>query len=470
MKKLSIKKEVIASISICAVILAGGIGYSAYNNNSEQEKPAVEEKSEKQIPKQQAKDSLFPKKSEKKEAGSIKKTVKKQSEDSNLSAFKSETINDLAQEKQQAFQMLENQVKKEQQEAKSEKTVTEDKVLPLINPTRPQLPELPEQNNKEKEGTVKPDPKPTPNPSPAPDPEPNPTPKPDPTPDPEPTPPPVVETDYSVLSTLTEQASGFDLSLYLSSGIEQFKLELLVSKRMLEEHASTQEAVNNQVSRLQAAIDNLVLKGNKKGLQATYSLSLLIKTDIFTEESVEVLKTAQSNAKQILENSEVSQQQVDEAQQLLQTAVNDLKEKEEPNLSLVYLQRLLDQALAIDTTLYTEATVTVFNEKVSEVQAYIAANDITKENNERLLEELQQAMDQLQKKADISKVQELLATINGIDRAKYTEESLASLDRVSNEVQSQLNDELSQEQVDSLYTQLETAFNQLELIQTEETE
>ncbi|KAJ65540.1 hypothetical protein [Enterococcus faecalis] len=470
MKKLSIKKEVIASISICAVILAGGIGYSAYNNNSEKEKPAIEEKSEKQIPKQQAKDSLFPKKSEKKEAGSIRKTVKKQSEDSNLSAFKSETINDLAQEKQQAFQMLENQVKKEQQEAKSEKTVTEDKVLPLINPTRPQLPELPEQSNKEKEGTVKPDLKPTPNPSPAPDPEPNPTPKPDPTPDPEPTPPPVVETDYSVLSTLTEQASGFDLSLYLSSGIEQFKLELLVSKRMLEEHASTQEAVNNQVSRLQAAIDNLVLKGNKKGLQATYSLSLLIKTDIFTEESVEVLKTAQSNAKQILENSEVSQQQVDEAQQLLQTAVNDLKEKEEPNLSLVYLQRLLDQALAIDTMLYTEATVTVFNEKVSEVQAYIAANDITKENNERLLEELQQAMDQLQKKADISKVQELLATINGIDRAKYTEESLASLDRVSNEVQSQLSDELSQEQVDSLYTQLETAFNQLELIPTEETE
>ncbi|HCT3382548.1 TPA: FIVAR domain-containing protein [Enterococcus faecalis] len=470
MKKLSIKKEVIASISICAVILAGGIGYSAYNNNSEKEKPAVEEKSEKQIPKQQAKDSLFPKKSEKKEAGSIRKTVKKQSEDSNLSAFKSETINDLAQEKQQAFQMLENQVKKEQQEAKSEKTVTEDKVLPLINPTRPQLPELPEQYNKEKEGTVKPDPKPTPNPSPAPDPEPNPTPTPDPTPDPEPTPPPVIETDYSVLSTLTEQASGFDLSLYLSSGIEQFKLELLVSKRMLEEHASTQEAVNNQVSRLQAAIDNLVLKGNKKGLQATYSLSLLIKTDIFTEESVEVLKTAQSNAKQILENSEVSQQQVDEAQQQLQTAVNDLKEKEEPNLSLVYLQRLLDQALAIDTTLYTEATVTVFNEKVSEVQAYIAANDITKENNERLHEELQQAMDQLQKKADISKVQELLATINGIDRTKYTEESLANLDRVSNEVQSQLNDELSQDQVDSLYTQLETAFNQLELIPTEKTE
>lgn len=48
MKKLSIKKEVIASISICAVILAGGIGYSAYNNNKVQPQTTIEEKSEKQ--------------------------------------------------------------------------------------------------------------------------------------------------------------------------------------------------------------------------------------------------------------------------------------------------------------------------------------------------------------------------------------------------------------------------------------
>lgn len=459
MKKLSIKKEVIASISICAVILAGGIGYSAYNNNKEQPQTSIEEKSENKIPKKDSNNSFFPKKAEKKEAGSIKKTVKKETEDSNLDAFQSETLNDLAQEKQQAFEMLNNQVKKEQQEAKPAKVPTDDNILNLVNPIRPQLPEIPEKNDNGKENPVKPEPKPTPNPTP----EPTPTPEPEPTPDPEPTPPPVVETDFSVLSTLTEQASGLDLSLYLSSSIEQFKLELLVSQRMLEEHTSTQEAVNNQVARLQAAIDNLVLKGNKHGLQAAYSLSLLIKTDIFTEESVEPLKTAQSNAKKILENPEVSQEQVDEAKQQLQTAIDGLKEKEEPNLSLVYLQRLLDQALTIDTTVYTEATVTVFNEKVSEVQAYISANDITKENNERLLEELQQAMDQLQKKADTSKIKELLTTIESIDRSIYTEESLQALDTIVTEAQALLQEEnLSQEQVDNCFNSLQLAFQQLQ--------
>ncbi|WP_430609010.1 hypothetical protein [Enterococcus sp. MSG3310] len=465
MKKLSINKEVIASISICATILAGGIGYSAYNNNKEQSQTTIEEKSENKIPKKDSNNSFFPKKPEKKEAGSIKKTVKKEPEDSNLAAFQSETLNDLAQEKQQAFEMLNNQVKKEQQEEKTAKVPTDDNILNLVNPIRPQLPEIPEKNDngndKGKENPVKPEPNPEPNPTP--EPEPNPTPEPEPTPDPEPTPPPVVETDFSVLSTLTEQASGLDLSLYLSSSIEQFKLELLVSQRMLEEHTSTQEAVNNQVARLQAAIDNLVLKGNKHGLQEAYSLSLLIKTDIFTEESVESLKTAQSNAKKILENPEVSQEQVDESKQQLQTAIDGLKEKEEPNLSLVYLQRLLDQALTIDTTVYTEATVTVFNEKVSEVQAYISANDITKENNERLLEELQQAMDQLQKKADTSKIKELLTTIESIDRSIYTEESLQALDKIVTETQALLQEEnLSQEQVDNCFNSLQHVFQQLQ--------
>lgn len=463
MKKLSIKKEVIASISICAVILAGGIGYSAYNNNKVQPQTTIEEKSENKIPKKDSNNSFFPKKQEKKEAGSIKKTVKKETKDSNLAAFQSETLNDLAQEKQQAFEMLNNQVKKEQQEAKPAKVPTDDNILNLVNPIRPQLPEIPEKNDngndKGKENAVKPEPTPPPNPTP----EPNPTPTPDPTPDPEPTPPPVVETDYSVLSTLTEQASGLNLSLYLSSSIEQFRLELLVSQRMLEEHTSTQEAVNTQVIRLQTAIDNLVLKGNKKGLQSAYSLSLLIQTDIFTKESVELLQAAQANAKQILENPEVSQEQVDEGKQQLQTAVNGLKEKEEPNLSLVYLQRLLDQALTIDTTGYTEATVTVFNEKVSEVQAYIFVNDITKENNERLLEELQQAMDQLQKKADTSKIKELLTTIESIDRSIYTEESLQALDTIVTEAQALLQEEnLSQEQVDNCFNSLQLAFQQLQ--------
>lgn len=382
-----------------------------------------------------------------------------------------EEINNVTSENQTTFPSRQNLVAQlnsalDTQEKKESKRASDQTILdsvtnsPIFKPSVPKRPELP--NDKEKPTIPDDKEKPTPNPTPTPKPDPEPIPEPTPDPDPNPTPPPVVETDYSVLSTLTEQASGIELSAYLASSTEPFKLELVVSKRMLNDKNSTQEAVNLQVSRLQSAIDNLILKGDKKLLNATYQLSLLIKTDIYTEDTVATLVTAQENAKKVLDDQEVSQQQVDEVKSHLQTAIDSLKEKEEPNLSLVYLQRLVEKATGIDTTLFTECTVTVFEGKLNEVKAYIAANNITKEDNERLLNELQQAMDQLQKKADTTKLTELLATIEGIDRTKYTEESLQLLDTKVSYVLVELeNKEITQNQVDNLYDELQQVFSQL---------
>lgn len=72
-------------------------------------------------------------------------------------------------------------------------------------------------------------------------------------------------------------------------------------------------------------------------------------------------------------------------------------------------------------------------------------------------------MDQLQKKADTSKIKELLTTIESIDRSIYTEESLQTLDTIVTEAQALLQEEnLSQEQVDNCFNSLQLAFQQLQ--------
>ncbi|MFC0616312.1 hypothetical protein [Enterococcus faecalis] len=464
-KLLKFKKKHVLIGLFSVGILGSGIAYSAMTFNEPKNESSIEQKQEKESNKTTpAWESKVEKKEEPKKKNKTKDSLTEYVESK-------EEINNVTSENQKTFPSRQNLVAQlnsalDTQEKKESKRASDQTILdsvtnsPIFKPSVPKQPELP--NDKEKPTIPDDKEKPTPNPTPTPKPDPEPIPEPTPDPDPNPTPPPVVETDYSVLSTLTEQASGIELSAYLASSIEPFKLELVVSKRMLNDKNSTQEAVNLQVSRLQSAIDNLILKGDKKLLNATYQLSLLIKTDIYTEDTVATLVTAQENAKKVLDDQEVSQQQVDEVKSHLQTAIDSLKEKEEPNLSLVYLQRLVEKATGIDTTLFTESTVTVFEGKLNEVKAYIAANNITKEDNERLLNELQQAMDQLQKKADTTKLTELLATIEGIDRTKYTEESLQLLDtKVSSVLVELENKEITQNQVDNLYDELQQVFSQL---------
>lgn len=464
-KLLKFKKKHVLIGLFSVGILGSGIAYSAMTFNEPKNESSIEQKQEKESNKTTpAWESKVEKKEEPKKKNKTKDSLTEYVESK-------EEINNVTSENQTTFPSRQNLVAQlnsalDTQEKKESKRASDQTILdsvtnsPIFKPSVPKQPELP--NDKEKPTIPDDKEKPTPNPTPTPKPDPEPIPEPTPDPDPNPTPPPVVETDYSVLSTLTEQASGIELSAYLASSTEPFKLELVVSKRMLNDKNSTQEAVNLQVSRLQSAIDNLILKGDKKLLNATYQLSLLIKTDIYTEDTVATLVTAQVNAKKVLDDQEVSQQQVDEVKSHLQTAIDSLKEKEEPNLSLVYLQRLVEKATGIDTTLFTESTVTVFEGKLNEVKAYIAANNITKEDNERLLNELQQAMDQLQKKADTTKLTELLATIEGIDRTKYTEESLQLLDTKVSYVLVELeNKEITQNQVDNLYDELQQVFSQL---------
>lgn len=459
------KKHILIGLFSVAV-LGSGISYSAMKFNEPKKELSIEQKQEKESNKTTpAWESKVEKKEEPKKKNKTKDSLTEYVESK-------EETNTVTSENQTTFPSRQNLIAQlnsalDTQEKKESKRASDQTILdsvtnsPIFKPSVPKQPELP--NDKEKPTIPDDKEKPTPNPTPTPKPDSEPIPEPTPDPDPNPTPPPVVETDYSVLSTLTEQASGIELSAYLASSIEPFKLELVVSKRMLNDKNSTQEAVNLQVSRLQSAIDNLILKGNKKFLNATYQLSLLVKTDVYTEETVALFVDAQEKAKQILANPDVSQQVVDETRSQLSMAMAGLKEKEEPHLSLVYLQRLVEQANTMDTTPYTTASVVVFTDKLNEVKGYIAANVLTKEENERYLGELQQAINQLQKKADTTKITELLATISGIDRSQYTEESLQILDEKVATVNTALeSEEITQGQVDTLYNELQQAFNQLE--------
>ncbi|OTN83970.1 hypothetical protein A5819_003520 [Enterococcus sp. 7E2_DIV0204] len=441
--KKKISKKIIAGVSLCAIALSGIVGYGVYHNLTPEK---VETKGTPLNPTERGHQLPVIPDAEKstKKGNAVTDAVKKATQDSSLEDFKSIPYTNNQQEKTQALTQLNNLVRQEQQsQKKQQENNKQGELTQLVNKPAEVKPSVPSDGGN-KPVTPKPEPEKPIKPV-------------------DPIDPPVVEIDYSALQTLVQQAQEINLSLYLSSSIEQFKLELVVSQRMLEDSSSSQEAVNNQVYRLQQAINQLVLKGDKTALQTLLMDSQGMKTDIYTDETVASFEEAKSQAQSVLDNAEAPQIQVDQVKQYLQQAIDNLKEKEEPYLSLAYLQRIVDQAQKINASEYTPSTAEVLTVKLTEVTEYLSKNEYTKELNEKYGEELQQAIDQLQKKGDTSKIKELLTTISAIDRTKYTEESLAHLDTVCSDIQVQLsNEELTQKEADTLYQNLSEAFSQLE--------
>lgn len=437
-KPKNIKIVAISSALVCVMALGGYIGYSKFYS-SENEPQEVRKGNIPLIKKNEKIEPVIPKKSTKKKA--VGPIIKPETSSSSINTFRDGSGSTIQEERKAALNLLDNQIKDEQKQVKTQPTV-----IPLVNEVKPATPKPVEQAK----------PKPS-------IPQPTPTPVPDPEPEPTPTPVPPVETvDYTALAELVQKAELIHLDNYFKAGAEVVRTELMIAQRMIDEQGSSQAAVNNQHVRLQNALNALVLLGNKVELQALYDQSEEIKTDIYTDESVAELQTAKTQANDVLKTVEVTQETVDQAKTNLQQSIDALKEKEEPYLSLAYLQRLVTEANAIDLTEYTTSTVLIFQNKLDQVTTYLSSETYTKAENEQHLQELQEAMDQLQKKADITQLKALEAQASAIDRLLYTAESLVALDSILSQVTEALsNEEISQEQVETLVQDLSQAINGL---------
>lgn len=278
--------------------------------------------------------------------------------------------------------------------------------------------------------------------------------------------PPVIEVDYTLLTNLVSQAQRIDLNEYVSNSTASFSAELLISLRLLETQDSSQQAIDNQVWRLQKAINELVRKGNKANLTAAYEEGMKIQLDIYTEESVAAFESSLARVKEVLENGDVSQETVDQAQRQLSEAISNLTEKDEPDLSLAYLNRIVSVAQSIQMDDYTSSTTERLAEVLQGALDYIELGEYTKEKNEQWQNELQTAIDGLEMRGDRTQLQELLEKADSIQREMYEESSLDILDAVVESIISQLeNEDLLQHEIDSLESQLQGALDQLSLMQ-----
>nr|WP_172689751.1 FIVAR domain-containing protein [Enterococcus faecalis]ARO46275.1 hypothetical protein [Enterococcus faecalis] len=343
-----------------------------------------------------------------------------------------------------------------------------------------------------------------------------------PQPDPQ---PPVAIVDYQVLERLVENAEGLPASAYMTASYQAMQNQLKVAKTMLAERQATQAQVNAQVEALQAAIDQLVLRGNfsdleqlvaqvkliqrenyttesaqrldqayeqataliqegeatqeridealnqlnqaimhlvergeKAALQAIIEQAKGIDRALYTAESLQVLDEAVGQTQQVLQFVDATQAQVDESVQLVQAALAQLQTIGEPDYSLLQLTRLIEVCEQIDLTEYTEQSVVVFTAELARAKAFVSSGEVTEEASQAQLAALQQAKEQLVKKADKTVLTQLIQEVAQLEASNYTSDSWATLAQALQTANQVMADpQATQEQINDAVSALQHA-------------
>ena len=198
--------------------------------------------------------------------------------------------------------------------------------------------------------------------------------------------------------------------------------------------------------------------GDKTQLNALIATVEAINENKYTNATYAALATSLANAKALAENA--TQDEVNYAYNQLNATYEALIEK--ANLSS--LNALIAKVEALSADDYTNATYAALAASLAKAKTLTVED--SQENVDAAYEALNMAYESLVKKADLTQLNALIATVEALEEDKYTEESYAAVKTALDSAKA-LTAEDAQADVDAAYTVLDNAYKALEEKQTE---
>ena len=245
--------------------------------------------------------------------------------------------------------------------------------------------------------------------------------------------------DFSALETLYTENKEKDISGYTESSQETFKTALAQAEAILDKAEATQDEVDSAVKALQEALDGLKEKADLSRLteEIKKAEEILASENIgnYIKESVDALKAALESAKEVANQdlSKDEQSGVDEAVKALQEAINGLQETEpeQPEVDKSALETLYAENKEKDVSGCTESSQEVFKTALVQAEAILSKEDATQDEVDSAVKALQEAIDGLKERADLSSLTALIQTVEETleseDIGSYTEDSVNGL-------------------------------------------
>ena len=215
--------------------------------------------------------------------------------------------------------------------------------------------------------------------------------------------------DKTALEELTAQAEAIDLKKYEDAGQAEFKAALEAARAGLTNKNLTQEEINTLYQELKNRMDALKLRKtpsdtvDKTALRELTACARALDLTKYEEAEKAEFEAALKAAEAGLENSNLTQQEVDALYQELKIRMDALRLKGNSAADQVdkvdksALKKLVDQAKALDFSQYQEVGKVEFREALKAAEAGLENSPLSQSEVDVLYNMLKKAMDGLKK-------------------------------------------------------------------------
>ena len=201
------------------------------------------------------------------------------------------------------------------------------------------------------------------------------------------------------------------------------------SAKTVRETAPGQAAIDYAAEAITKAIAALATLADYSALSAELAKHADKLEADYTASTWAVFAAARDAANTLIETGNTSEQAVAECLMALMTASDALAPKASAD-SLAALKAKLEEAKALDSSVYTSQTVSTLNIAMRDANALTREDfkdDVSVSQCEAAMKALVDALDALKVKADLSALQAILDDALKAESAKYTEESFSKL-------------------------------------------
>ena len=214
---------------------------------------------------------------------------------------------------------------------------------------------------------------------------------------------------------------------------------------------------------------------NKAKLEEVINKAEKIDLENKTEESIKVLKEAIAKGKEILNKEEVAQEELDNAVKAIETAIENLKDKEEPEpkpeVDKTRLEEIINEAENIELEGKTEDSIKVLKEAIAKGKEILNKEEVAQEELDNAVKNIEVAMENLKDEekpepkpeVDKTKLEEIINKAESINTEGKTEESIEALKEAIAKSKEIFNkEEVTQKEIDNAVKDIEIAIKNLE--------
>ncbi len=204
------------------------------------------------------------------------------------------------------------------------------------------------------------------------------------------------EIDTADLQEAVNSARALSAEDYTAGSYAEVETALDAAEAVLAAPAS-QDEVDAATATLQSAVQDLVSIAELRAYCAEHAE---YTEDAYTEDSYAAYKDAFEAAEAVLGNADATQEEVDNALAVLQTAVNGLEEKPGVEVSKDALQNLYNQYKDTEQGSYTDDSYAAFTEALENAAAVLADENASQTDVDQAINTLNSAAEALTEKTE----------------------------------------------------------------------